>query len=114
MGAGILDIVIEQGATFERVIRVTDPAGVAVNLTSVTSVRGQVRRNVAATDSYAFELSVTNAASGIVAWGMTSTVSASIPVTSEQSWSYDIELVRGTNVERLLQGVATISPEITR
>jgi len=114
MGAGILDIVIEQGATFERVIRVTDPLNGLVNISDVTSARGQIRKAFPSGDSFAFTIAVTSAASGLLSWTMDAATSASIPVNTEQDWRYDIELVRGLRVERILQGIATISPEVTR
>jgi hypothetical protein len=114
MSAGVLDIVIEQGATFDRTINVEDSLGNPVNLSDVTSVRGQVRKSHSSSDSYAFTLAVTSATGGVISWLMSSTVSASIPITAQQDYVYDVELVRASSVERLLQGIATISPEVTR
>ena len=114
MAAGNLDITIEQGSTFTRTIAVQDSALSPVNLSSVTAVRGQIRRTYNSTESYAFTLAVVSAPAGTISWAMSAVVSASIPVVNQQPWVYDIELVRGTSVERLLQGAATISPEVTR
>jgi len=68
MTAGIFDIIIEQGATFTRTISVKDASDVAINLSTVTAVRGQVRKNAAATESFAFTLAVTNAARSRLPW----------------------------------------------
>lgn len=114
MPAAIYDITIEQGATFSKTIRLKDSAGDAVNLSDVTSVRGQVRKNYSSSDYYSFTLAVTSAASGLISWQMTSTVSASIPVTSVQNYVYDVELVKTSSVERILSGTATVLPEVTK
>lgn len=114
MPAGILDIEIEQGATFKRTINVQDATGSPINLSDVTSVRGQVRKAFSSTDSYAFTLSVTNAASGIISWTMDAVTSASLPVKIIENWKYDVELVRTSEVERLLEGTVTIRPEVTK
>jgi hypothetical protein len=114
MSAANYDIVIEQGSTLSKTISVKDSSGDAVNLSDVTSVRGQVRKNYAASESYAFTLAVTSAASGLISWSMDAVTSASIPVTSVSNYIYDVELVRTSNVQRLLQGNATIIPEVTR
>lgn len=114
MAAGILDIVIEQGATFSRTINVKDSTGAAVNLSSVTSVVGQVRKKFSASTAYDFTLAVTSAASGVISWEMNAVTTATIPAIGNEIYVYDIEVLRGANVERLLQGNAEIKPEVTR
>ena len=114
MPAGTHDITIEQGATFNKSIRVKDSEGDFVNLSDVTAVRGMIRKSYSASDSYAFTLAVESAASGLISWTMGATLTASIPVTSPQDYIYDIEVVRTDTVERILQGTASISPEVTK
>jgi hypothetical protein len=114
MASSQLDITIEQGATFERDIVYKDSAGDPIDLTAVTSVRGQVRRTYDATTSYAFVCAVTDAVNGEISWTMPATTTAEIEPHSLQ-WVYDVELVySGGTVVRLLQGNAFISPEVTR
>jgi hypothetical protein len=114
MAAGIIDILIEQGATFERTINVKDSDGVAINLSDVTSVVGQVRKLYSANTAYDFDLSVTSAVSGVISWEMDAVTTASIPVIGNEQYVYDVEVLRGANVQRLLQGIAIINPEVTR
>lgn len=114
MPAGELDIIIEQGATFSQSIVYKDSAGDAIDLTSVSLVRGQVRQTYKSETSYAFTLAVTDAAAGEISWTMPATTTAQIEPYNTQ-WFYDIEVVYSSGVvERILQGRATISPEVTR
>ncbi len=122
MPAANHDFDIEQGATFSQSLTFKDAEGSAINLTGCT-FRGQVRRS--ATDSkllanFAFDL--THLSTGIVVVSLSSTQTSSLPAeqnseaakaTSELA--YDIERVNvDETVDRIMQGVLNISPEVTR
>lgn len=116
MAAANLSISIEQGATFTRSIVYNDSEGNPVDLTSVTAVRGQVRDNFASPTAYDFTLAVESPpTSGVISWLMPADVTATFPVTRAQKYFYDIEIEYSSGVvERLLEGIATITPEVTR
>lgn len=116
MAAGVYDILIEQGATFSKTITLKDNAGAARDLSTVTLVRGQVRRTFQDSTSYAFDLSVmTPASAGQIEWLMDADISATITPATNATWVYDVEMVSaGGVVERILQGKALVSPEVTR
>lgn len=114
MAAGTHNIVIEQGATFLRTLQILDSLDAPVNLSDVTVVRGQIRKTYSAPTSFAFSLSVSNAALGLISWSMSAAVTETIPTSSIESYVYDVELVRADSIERILQGTATIYPEVTR
>lgn len=116
MAAGIYDIVIEQGATFNKTIVLKDSTGAVRDLTNVTSVRGQVRPSFSSTTAYDFVLAVnTPATDGEISWTMPAAVTASIEIKQNANLVYDIEMVYSDEtVERILQGNATISLEVTR
>lgn len=105
---------IQQGALMEWAITLKNPDKTAMNLTGYT-VRGQLRRTY---DSSTVELdlatgshiAITNAASGVV----TLSIAASVTATLTGSYKYDIELVNGSTVHRILQGTMTVSREVTR
>jgi hypothetical protein len=117
MPATTYDILIEQGATFEFELVWKDGDGDEVNLTGYTA-RMQVRPTV---ESSVVLLSLTSAAGGgITLGGATGAVTIRASATQTASIGaraavYDLELqaADGT-VTRLLQGVATISAEVTR
>jgi len=108
----IHDIEIHQGSTFSKTLTLTDDSDVAINV-AVDDFRGQVRKRHSSTDIQAeFEFDTTAGASGVVTWTLTSTVTAGM--TSGSS-VYDVEWVKASGVVvRLVEGVADITPEVTR
>jgi|TARA_Y100000296_G_scaffold79256_1_gene102945 hypothetical protein len=109
----IHDIEIHQGSTFSKTLTLTDDSDVPINV-AADDFRGQVRKRHSSTDIQAsFEFDNTTAgASGVVTWTLTSTVTAGM--TSGSS-VYDIEWVKESGVVvRLVEGVADITPEVTR
>ena len=115
MAAGVLDIVVEQGSTFSRTITLRDGSNNPINLTGAT-VRGQLRPEYTSDIVVPFVLSITApATSGTIAWSLSAADSARLSSSPDVSWVYDIEVeYAGGVVERVLQGQATISPEVTR
>jgi len=110
------DITINQGATFELTITWKDSAGTAINLTGYTA-RMQVRETYSSSSTI---ISLTSG-SGITLGGAAGTVAILISATTTAALTapfsgvYDLELVSaGGVVTRLLQGAATVSPEVTR
>lgn len=112
----LFDITINQGATFELTITYKDSAGTAINLTGYTA-RMQVRETYSSSSTV---VSLTNG-SGITLGGAAGTIAILISaattaaLTAPFSGVYDLEIVSGGGVvTRLLQGAATVSPEVTR
>jgi hypothetical protein len=110
------DLEIKQGATLSLTATWKDSSGTAVNLTGYTA-RLQVR---ATYDSSSTILSLTSAA-GITLGGAAGTIAITASATTTAAltapWSgvYDLELVSGGGeVTRLLEGTATVSPEVSR
>lgn len=115
MAATTYDILIEQGATYSQLITYKDN-GVAVNLTGYTA-RMQVRSTL---ESATTVVELTTANSRIALGGTAGTITLTISATDTAALTagrgvYDLELVSGSGiVTRLLQGVATISRNVTR
>lgn len=112
MAAAILNILVEQGSTFSRTMTIYSSGTTPLNLTGKT-LRGQMRKS--ATDSVAGTFTFTQADQstnpGVVTWTMSATDTAGLPA---QTLRYDVELVDGTTVTRILEGEAFVSLEITR
>jgi hypothetical protein len=115
MPAGGYDMVCEQGATFLRQFTWTDENEVPVNLTGFTA-RMHIRTTVAAA-STTLELTTANGritlnpSQGTITLQLTATETAAL---AAKRYVYDLELVSGASVTRLLQGAFTVSPEVTR
>jgi hypothetical protein len=115
MAAGLYDITIEQGATFQMSLTWKDSTGAAVNITGYTA-RMQVRENY---ESDSTLVSLTSSGGDIVLGGALGTIAVTIAASVTQLLQldeavYDLELVNGATVTRLLQGKATVSREVTR
>lgn len=121
MAAGRYDLVIEQGATFSRQVTWQNSNGSAVNLTGYT-IAGKIRRKTSDIQALAsFTCTVTDATNGIFTFSLTATQTSSLPVmhsqTSEKEYLdcvYDIEATTGSTVYRILEGIAKISPQVTK
>jgi hypothetical protein len=121
MAAGRYDLTIEQGATFSRQVTWQNEDGTAVNLTGY-SIAGKIRRKPSDTQPLiSFTCTVTNASSGIFTFSLTATQTASLPVALSQTAEkellecvYDIEATVSSTIYRVLEGIAYISPEVTR
>lgn len=124
MGAGKLDFLIEQGSTFQRIITIKDSALAPVNLTGWT-ITGKIRPDpTSATVLETFNVTLANQATSpgqfTVLLSATETsaiaVNAALAARAEPTpYYYDIEALKADGTtDRVLQGRALISPEVTR
>lgn len=109
------NITIQQGADYGLQIQYLDPTGNAVNLTSYTA-RMDIRTTYTAPTAV-IRLTTENgrimigAANGYINLALTGAETANIPASN---CVYDLELVNGSSVIRLLEGKVTITPEVTK
>lgn len=114
MAAASYDIFCEQGATLSLALTYRDSDGDLVNLTGYTA-RLQVRESVNAASTL---VSLTSS-SGITLGGSAGTIQITLSATTtaglpKGTYVYDLELVSGGTVTRLLKGKFTVDPEVTR
>ncbi len=115
MSAATHDILIEQGATFLLNLVWKDSLGAPINLTGYTA-RMQVRHKI--TDASPL-LTFTTENGGIALGGALGTITLNATATqtaalTADQYVYDLELVTGATVTRLVQGSFTVTPEVTR
>lgn len=113
--AGTYNIICDQGATLTRTLTYKDSTGALVNLTGFTA-RMQVRADVESTSTV---LSLTTENGGITLGGVAGTVLITATATQTAAltagdYAYDLELVSGATVTRLVQGSFLVRPEVTR
>jgi hypothetical protein len=126
MIAGIYNILIEQGATFYRLIDVMEPDVLdptifePFDLTGYTA-RMQIRRTVDSSTPMLSLTSPTVSGNGItVQDGANNALSINITNTMTSALTssgvYDLEIIKTSTgfVSRLLQGTVTLSLEVTR
>ena len=114
MGAGVYHMKLEQGSTFGLTITYKDSNGTAINLTGY-SARMQMRRTYE--DSALIELTTDNGR--ITLGGSAGTVTLTIAAGDTAALPsvegvYDLELVSGDIVDKLLAGTFTVAREVTR
>jgi len=112
MAAGTYDIVIDQGSDFAIEIAISE-GGVATTI-QTHSVRAQLRPSpTSSTKTADFVCTITDASEGKIKMSLANATTAAI---ASGKYYYDLELVNTQNstVTRLLQGVARVTPEVTR
>lgn len=119
MSAGIYDIYIEQGATFQKIFIWKDSNGNLINITGFTA-RMQFRLQTTS-ETILFEATTENGK--IALGGSAGTVTVTISATETAAFDfcsavYDLELqssvLSGSVVTRLLEGSVNVSKEVTR
>lgn len=113
MSAGKLNILVEAGATFSKTITVNSTPNTPLNLTGKT-LRGQIRyklQDSAPAATFTFTLANQSTNPGVATWILSATDSA---LLSQTRAIYDVELVDGSTVTRLLEGEVFISLNVTR
>jgi len=105
-----VNIVIDQGTDFETSINLTNSSGDQLDLTGM-SAASQIRKTHTSSNSVAFTTALANASG-------TLTLSLNNATTSNMTagrYVYDVELTDASNViSRILEGVVTVTPEVTR
>ena len=112
MAAGKYDIVIDQGSDFAIEVQIQQNSA-NVNL-STHSARAQLRPTpTSSTKTADFTCSIINASQGRIKMSLGNSVTANI---SNGKYYYDLELVNSSDssVTRLIEGVARVTPEVTR
>lgn len=104
------NIVIDQGTTFQTSINVTDENDNIVDLTGY-SASAQMRKHYTSSNSFSFSTSISPTL-GIVTLSMTSNTTNTI---TPGRYMYDCELtdINGA-VTRLVEGIVTVTPGVTR
>jgi len=104
-----LNITIDQGSEFETDFTVTDKDGNVVDLSPYTGT-SEMRKHYASVNS--ISIGVTLNANGKVILSMPSSASANV---SPGRYRYDVEITDSSNnTFRILEGIATVTPNITR
>ena len=106
------NITIDQGSDFSTTVNITDGSGSATDLTGYTGA-AQIRKHWSSTTSYDFTVTIpAPETDGIVQLALSSAQTSAIP---PGRYNYDIELTSSGNVvSRIVEGLVTVTPEITR
>lgn len=111
--AAFVELYIDQGTTFNNVINLTDDlTNTPINVANYI-VRGQLRRSYYSVNPSAnLTCTITDAGNGEITMSMTDTQTAAIKAGR---YLFDIETKDPDGVvNRILEGIITVTPEITR
>ena len=105
-----VNFVLDQGATFEKTITAKNTAGGNVTISSGT-ISAKLRQSIySGNNIHSFSTSVSGSN---VTLSMSATNTANV---SAGQYNYDIEFTQsdGTTIERLAEGIITVSPQSTK
>lgn len=106
-----VNLVVDQGATFETTINLTDDDGDLVDLTGYTGA-SQVRKHyTSSTPSANIAVTLDNA-NGTITLSMSANITANLVAGR---YVYDVELTDPSSVvSRVIEGIVTVTPQVTR
>lgn len=104
-----LNLFIDQGADFTTTIEVADEDGTPIDLSTYTG-RAQMRKHYTSSTYKAF--AVSGSSNGTITVSMNSATTSNI---AGGRYVWDLEMVSGGNVvSRIVEGIVTINPEVTK
>ena len=108
--AVVTNLVLDQGTTFSVTIGYNDASGNPVDLTGYTA-RSQMRKSYYSANATSFTANISDAINGEITLSLTSAQTANVKAGR---YLYDLEIVESANVIRVVEGIVTVMPEITR
>lgn len=117
MSVKALDLEIPQGTSFPMIVTVRDALKIPSNITGYTFV-SQIRPSYESSTvitSFIFTIQNQTTNTGEVRMELTPASLSGLVLTGRVAYVYDVEMTApGGVVSRLLQGMAIITPEVTR
>lgn len=107
--ATVSNIVIDQGTTYSFTFNLTNADGSAKDLSSYT-VAAQLRKSYYTSTATSFTTSTVDL-TGEITISLTATQTAALKAGR---YVYDIEIDDGSETIRVLEGIVTVTPEVTR
>jgi hypothetical protein len=109
--AGFAELTLEQGATYTTTVTVNGGDGAPTNLTNYTAA-AQLRKSYYSTTATDFTVSISDAAGGEITMTLSAANTANL---TPGRYLYDLLITSPTSVKtRVVEGIATIMPSITR
>lgn len=107
-----VNLSIDQGSTFATTFNLTnEDTGEILNLSTYTAA-GQIRKHYTSSNAVSFVCTV-NTVTGVLAASLTANTTKTL---SAGRYVYDIELTEATSgaISRIVEGIVTVNPEVTR
>jgi hypothetical protein len=103
------NLVIDQGTNFSTDLTLTDENGDMLNLVGYTA-NSQLRKWYTSTNYVAFTTAV-NTSVGVITLSLTNAQTANLVAGR---YVYDVEISDGTTISRVVEGIITVTPNVTR
>lgn len=104
------NIIIDQGATFNTDLSLTDEYGDGLDLTGYTA-NSQMRKWYTSSNAAATFTAVVNTATAAITLSLTANQTSNI---ASGRYVYDVEISNGNTVSRIVEGIVTVTPQVTR
>jgi hypothetical protein len=101
---------MDQGSNFLFSVTAKGTTGMPLDLSSGYTAYSQMRRYPSSKNAVTLNASITGS-TGNINVSLSATGTAAV---KEGVWFYDVELAKDSNVTRLVQGMITVYPEVTR
>lgn len=109
--AGFAELTLEQGASYSTTVTVNGSNGSPTNLTNYTAA-AQLRKSYYSSTATDFTVSISDAAGGEITMALSSANTANL---TPGRYVYDLLITSPTSVKtRVVEGIATILPSVTR
>ena len=105
------NIIIDQNSDYSQEFIAKTDAGVVIDLTG-SSLDGMIRKSFASTTSTSFTTAIVSATDGTFTLALTDVLTAAL---ERGRHVYDVRVTDATStITRIQEGVATVSPSVTR
>jgi len=107
--AAKVNIVIDQGATFNTTYTIHNAYDEPIDFTGYTA-NSQIRKTFSSSNAYTFDVALSN--SGLVTLSMSAATTGTIVAGR---YVYDVEVQDLSNIRsRIVEGIVTVTPQVTR
>jgi len=106
------NLVIDQGSTFSTDLNLTDDNGDALNLVGYTA-NSQIRKWYTSTNASASFTTSINTSSGVITLSLTSAQTSNL-VSGRYVYDVEINDTASGEVSRIVEGIVTVTPQVTR
>ena len=104
-----VNLVVDQGTTFVSQITFNNEEGNTINFSTYTGA-GQIRKHYSSSNSTSFSVSLS--ANGVITLQLTANQTSNLVAGR---YVYDLEVTDSSNqISRLIEGIVTVTPNVTR
>jgi hypothetical protein len=107
--AAKVNIVIDQGTTFNTTYTIHDAVDEPIDFTGYTA-NSQIRKTFSSSNAYTFDVTLSN--SGLVTLSMGAATTGTI-VAGRYVYDVEVESLSGIR-SRIVEGIVTVTPQVTR